>query len=103
MYDVCAMKRTNIYLEDSQLDLLGRVAEERGTSVAFLVRAAVESWIRARGLKVMPPDEWERRFAALLERRRKDARRRGLTQERVDKAVDRAIREVRGARRARRP
>ena len=42
VYDVCAMKRTNIYLEDAQLDLLGRVAEEQGTSVAFLVRSAVE-------------------------------------------------------------
>ena len=49
------------------------------------------------------PDEWERRFAALMERRRKIALRLGLTQEKVDKAVDRAIREVREARRARRP
>lgn len=103
MYDVYAMKRTNIYLDALQLELLGKAAEEQGTSVAALVRAAVDAWIRARGLKPLPPDEWERRFAALLERKRKDARRRGLTQESVDRAVDRAIREVRRARRARRP
>lgn len=103
MYDVYAMKRTNIYLDRVQLEVLGRAAEEQGTSVAALVRAAVDAWIRARGLKALPPDDWERRFASLMERRRKIALRLGLTQEKVDKAVDRAIREVREARRARRP
>ena len=102
MYDVHAMKRTNIYLDQRQLDLLARAAEDQGTSVAALVRAAVDAWIRARGLKALPPDEWQRRFAALMERRRAIARRRGFTQEEVDRDVMEAVREVRRARSARR-
>jgi response regulator of citrate/malate metabolism len=97
------MKRTNIYLEDSQLDLLGRVAEEQGTSVACLVRSAVGLWILHHKVKPIPEDEWRRRFDALMKRRRRIAKRLGLTQEKVDKAVALAVREVREARRARRP
>ena len=97
------MKRTNIYLEDSQLDLLGRVAEEQGTSVAFLVRSAVDLWLLRKGARPIPEDEWRRRFDALMKRRRRIAKRLGLTQEKVDKAVALAVREVREARRARRP
>jgi len=102
VYDVCTMKRTNIYLEDAQLDLLGRVAEEQGTSVAFLVRSAVDQWLLRQKAKPIPDDEWRRRFDALMKRRRRIAKRLGLTQEKVDRAVMRAVREVREARRARR-
>ena len=102
VYDVCTMKRTNIYLEDAQLDLLGRVAEDQGTSVAALVRTAVDAFIRSRSLKALPPDEWNRRFYRLMKRRRREARRLGLTQEIVDREVAEAVREVRRARRARR-
>lgn len=103
MYDVYAMKRTNIYLDQRQLDLLGRVAGEQGTSVAALVRAAVDAWLAARGVKAVPEGDWERRFRVLMGRRRAIARQRGFRQEDVDRDVMAAVREVRRARRARRP
>ena len=101
VYDVCTMKRTNIYLEDAQLDLLGRVAEEQGTSVAFLVRSAVEQWLLRQKAKPIPDDEWRRRFDRLMARRRAIAKARGFKQEDVDRDVMKAVREVRRARRAR--
>src|SRR5512138_1705851 len=103
VYDVCTMKRTNIYLEDAQLDLLGRVAEEQGTSVASLVRSAVDLWLLRQNAKPIPEDEWKRRFDRLMARRRAIARERGFRQEDVDRDVMKAVREVRKARRARRP
>lgn len=95
-------KRTNIYLEDRQLDLLGRVAEGEGTSVADLVRRAVDAWIVARGATAVPEDEWERRFRRLLDRRRRIAKRLDLDPVAVEREVAKAVREVRKARRARR-
>ena len=95
-------KRTNIYLEDRQLDLLGRVAEGEDTSVADLVRRAVDAWLAARGASGIPEDEWERRFRRLLEGRRRTARRLRLSEDQVERDVAAAIREVRRAKRARR-
>jgi len=102
VYDVYMRKRTNIYLEDRQLDLLGRVAEGEGTSVADLVRKAVDAWLAQRGAVATPDDEWARRFEKLLARRRLIAKREGFDQETVDRDVMEAVREVRRARRARR-
>jgi ribbon-helix-helix CopG family protein len=102
VYDVCMRKRTNIYLEDAQLDLLGRVAEGEGTSVADLVRRAVDAWLAGRKVRKVPEDEWQRRFRRLLERRRRIARREKFDPVEVDREVAKAIREVRKARRARR-
>ncbi|NUN53201.1 MAG: ribbon-helix-helix protein, CopG family, partial [Planctomycetaceae bacterium] len=47
MYATYTMKRTNIYLSDRQLLLLGAAARSRGRSVADLVREAVEAWLVA--------------------------------------------------------
>ncbi len=102
MYDVCTMKRTNIYLPESQLSMLRRVSETRGRPVAELVRDAVDSWLTAQGARVIPQDEWERRFDALMERRRKIAAREGFTEEEALRDVNAVVRALRRTPAARR-
>jgi Ribbon-helix-helix protein, copG family len=97
------MKRTNIYLDDEQLELLRSLGERRGEPVAVLVREAVDSWLQAQGARRIPPDERERRFDALLRRRDQIWRELGVSEEEVEREVAEAIREVRQARAARRP
>lgn len=102
MYDVC-MRRTNIYLDDQQLDLLRRLGEQRGTPVAGLVREAVDEWLARRGVRLVPEDEWQRRFAALLARRSEIAELGDFDAAQVDADVADAVVEVRAERsRARR-
>jgi hypothetical protein len=96
------MKRTNIYLDDEQLELLRSVGERRGEPVAVLVREAVDAWLSAQGARRVPEDEWQRRFAALLERRSRMADERGFDESEVERDVMEAVREVRRARAARR-
>jgi predicted DNA-binding protein len=102
MYDVCAMRRTNIYLDDEQLASLRGLSERRGLPVATLVREAIDEWLAAQGVRQIPEDEWNRRFSALLERRTRIADDDGLSQEDVERDVMQAVREVRKARAARR-
>ena len=102
MYDVHAMKRTNIYLEDRQMAILADLSKSEGRSAAALVREAVDSWIKAKGVQEVQEDEWSRRFGAFLARRQAIADKLGLKQEDVDREVMEAVREVRRARRARR-
>jgi hypothetical protein len=101
-YDVWAMRRTNIYLDDEQLESLRGLSERRGQPVATLVREAIDEWLSAQGVRRVPDDEWQRRFAALLERRTRIAEEEGFTQQDVDQDVMEAVREVRRARAARR-
>ena len=96
------MERTNIYLPEEQLQALRAVAEQRGGTVASLVREAIASWLSAQGAVVIPEDEWERRFDALLEQRRGIARELELGEDEVERDVMAAVREVRKARAARR-
>jgi hypothetical protein len=96
------MKRTNIYLDDDQLELLRRLGERRGEPVAVLVREAVDAWLAAQGARRVPEDEWQRRFEALLERRDRIADESGLDEVQVERDVMAAVREVRRARAARR-
>jgi predicted DNA-binding protein len=96
------MQRTNIYLPEEQIQALRAVAEQRGDTVASLVREAIDSWLEANGVRVLGEDEWERRFDALLERRRVAARELKLTEEDVERDVMAAVKEVRKARAARR-
>ena len=49
MYGGSTMKRTNIYRDDEQLELLRSLGERRGEPVAALVREAVDDWLRAQG------------------------------------------------------
>ena len=96
------MKRTNIYLDDEQLELLRGLGEQRGEPVAALVREAVDSWLGAQGARRVTDDEWQRRFDALLRRRARIAKERGFDEADVERDVMAAVREVRRARAARR-
>jgi hypothetical protein len=96
------MKRTNIYLDERQLELLRVVGERRGEPVAALVREAIDLWLDEHGVRRVDDDEWGRRFDALLERRRKIAAGRSFSEEEVERDVMAAVREVRKARPARR-
>jgi Ribbon-helix-helix domain len=102
VYDVWAMRRTNIYLEEDQLATLQALGERRGVPVARLVREAVDKWLEAQGVRRVSRDEWERRFDALLERRNRIWEELDVTEEEVERDVARAVREVRSARAARR-
>ncbi|MBA2262588.1 MAG: hypothetical protein H0W03_07960 [Solirubrobacterales bacterium] len=93
------MRRTNIYLEDGQLEALRRVGEQRAASVAELVREAVDEWLHMRGVTPVDEDAWQRRFDDLLSKRREIADRLALHPEEVDARVSEAVREVRSARR----
>lgn len=96
------MQRTNIYLDERQLAGLRGVAQRRGRPVAELVRDAVDAWLEAQGVAVVPEDEWQRRFDELLTRRRERDRTSRPKPEAVDRDVQAAVREVRRARAARR-
>jgi hypothetical protein len=96
------MRRTNIYLPAEQLDVLRRVGESRGRPVASLVREAVDSWLSAQKIRRIPESEWQARFAALLARRDRIAKERGFSEDEVVRDVNKAVREVRRRRAARR-
>lgn len=89
------MKRTNIYLADRQTVLLRRLGESRGRPVAEMVREAVDSWLTAQGVKEISPDEWQRRFDALLARRTRIAKEERFSERQVDRDVMTAVRDVR--------
>jgi Ribbon-helix-helix protein, copG family len=96
------MKRTNIYLDDEQLELLRALGQRRGAPVAVLVREAVDEWLRTQGARRLSDDEWQRRFGGLLERRDRIARERGFDEAEVERDVMAAVHEARRARAARR-
>jgi hypothetical protein len=97
------MRRTNIYLDDDQLAGLRGVADSRGSTVAALVREAVDEWLERNGVRSVDPDEWSRRFDALLTRREQAAVSGAWVQGDVDRDVADAVAEVRRARAASRP
>jgi predicted DNA-binding protein len=96
------MRRTNIYLDDDQLESLRGLSDRRGQPVATLVREAIDHWLAAQGVRRIPEDEWQRRFSALLDRRGQVADEHGFSQEEIERDVMEAVREVRRARAARR-
>ncbi len=102
MCGVCTMRRTNVYLDDRQRDLLRLLGERRGLPVAALVREAVDAFFESQGVRRIEQDERKRRFDALMAERRRVADELGLTEEQVERDVFEAIREVREARAARR-
>src|SRR5438270_514861 len=89
------MRRTNIYLDDEQLTTLRRLAEQRGLSVALLVRTAISDWLEIQGVRQIGQDEWQQRFASLLSRRRGAARRGRFDADQVARDVAAAVKEVR--------
>jgi hypothetical protein len=102
MYGVWAMKRTNVYLSEDQLDALRRVGAARGAAVAELVREAIDDWLQANGVRRVSPSDWQRRFDDLLARRSRTAREGDFEAAAVERDVMQAVREAREARAARR-
>jgi hypothetical protein len=89
------MKRTSLYLEDEQLELLRALGRSRGKPVAALIRAAIDSWLAAQAARPASSGEWKRRFDELMRRRDRVAKERGFTEEEVERDVLEAIRAVR--------
>jgi len=98
MYDVCTMERTNIYLDEREVAALRMLSRRTGRPVAALVREAVDAWPDGQGVRVVPEDEWSRRFAELLGRRGRLAAAEGWTEVQVAPDVARAVAEVRRSR-----
>jgi hypothetical protein len=96
------MRRTNIYLDDEQLEVLRRLGEERSVAMSELVREAVDAWLEAQGARVIREPEWKERFARLLDRRGVVERRLRPSAEEVERDVTAAVAEVRKAGSARR-
>ncbi|MFA5787941.1 MAG: ribbon-helix-helix protein, CopG family [Actinomycetota bacterium] len=96
------MRRTNIYLDESQVLTLRRLGERRGTPVAALVREAIDAWLGSQGVSPVSDDEWTRRFSSLLTRRARLAGRETPAEEAVERDVARAVAEARKVRVARR-
>lgn len=99
MYDVW-VRRTNVYLDDRQLDLLRRLGAQRGAPVAGLVREAVDEWLERHGARAVNDDEWQQRFDALLVRRGSVAH--GVEEDQVAADVADAVADVRSERARRR-
>jgi hypothetical protein len=92
------MERTNIYLDEREVTALRMLSRRTGRPVAVLVREAVDAWLGTQGVRVVPEDEWSRRFADLLGRRGHLATAEGWTEEQVSLDVARAVAEVRRSR-----
>lgn len=89
------MERTNVYLDDRQLAALRRLGDQRDTAVASLIREAIDAWLVGQGVRMIEEREWDRRFAALLDRRERIADKKGFDPDRVERDVTRAVTEVR--------
>jgi hypothetical protein len=99
---VYVMRRTNIYLDDADLQALRSVGDMQNRPVAELVREAVAEWLEKHGVQRVGDDEWQRRLGELLDERRAIAKAADWDPDEVDRDVFEAIREVREARAARR-
>ena len=102
MYGVCTMRRTNIYLEDADLQALRNVGLLQDRPVAELVREAVTEWLEKHGVQRLSEDDWRERLDELMDRRREIAREADWDPDELERDVFEAIREVREARAARR-
>jgi len=92
---VYVVRRTNIYLEDHQLDLLHRVARQRAEPVAALVREAIDEWLRGQGITPIDESEWEERLRRLLARRAQLRPTIPATDEDIEVDIAEAVRAVR--------
>lgn len=102
MYGVQAMQRTNIYLDEQQMTALRQLADQRGLPMAVLVRQAVDAWLAGQGVRVITEDEWQQRFARLIDRRGSVATKGRFDAALVASDVAAALKEVRETRAARR-
>jgi predicted DNA-binding protein len=96
------MKRTNIYLDEGELEALRLLGRRQGRAVAELVREAVDAYLEEHGVRRLGEDEWAARLGALLGRRRKLAAESGWQAAGLDRDVAQAVADVRRGRAARR-
>jgi hypothetical protein len=91
-----SLRRTNIYLEDDQIDALKVVAATRGSSLATVVRDAVDAYLRDQ---VVGDLAWRTEFENLLDRVRSrlDS---SITPEEIEADITEAREEVRQIHRA---
>jgi predicted DNA-binding protein len=91
-----SLQRTNVYLEDDQLDALKVLAAARGDSLATVVREAVDAYLRDH---FVSDDAWRMRFEDL--RHRVQARTASsVTPEEIEADITEARNEVRRLHRA---
>lgn len=105
-----AMKRTNIYLDESQARLLRHLAVEQDSSFTAVVRQALNEYLERNNLDVtalvhdpersMSDDEWQAGFDAALERLRAGIPA-DMTPEEIEAEITAASEEVRQERLAR--
>jgi hypothetical protein len=91
------MQRTNIYLDEQQLKTLRHLAAEERSSVAQLVRRAVDDFLTRRAISDADRDQ---RFDDLLVRMRVHSA--GIPPEEIEADITAAREEVRAIRRAQR-
>lgn len=92
------MQRTNIYLDDDQLRLLKHLAAEDDTSVADLVRRALDLYLAGR---LVETSGWQERWDQLLIRIRSRLPK-GVSPEGIEEDIRIARAEARRERHARR-
>ena len=100
VYGVCLMQRTNIYLEDDDLESLRALGSHQGRAVAELVREAVAEWLDKHDVQHIDEDDWQVRLGLLLERRQQIATEAGWDTDEVERDVAASVAEVREARSA---
>jgi len=106
------MKRTNVYLDESQSRVLRHLAIEENRSFTDLVREALTEYLVRRGVDVtasvtgpresVPSDDWEKRFLGVLQRIRSGVPT-NMTSAEIEAEITEARNEVRASRRRRRP
>lgn len=91
-----ALRRTNIYLEDDQLNALKVVAATRGSSFATVVRDAVDAYLRDQ---LVDDLVWRTELEALIDRVRSRIDP-AITPEEIEADITAAREEVRQMHRA---
>jgi len=93
-FDVTTLRRTNIYLQDEQVQALKLLAASSDRSVAEHVREAVDAYLDHR----MSDQAWRDRFAQVVDRFRRDLP--DVPAEEIEADITIAREEVRASRRA---
>lgn len=94
------MRRTNIYLEDAELDALRSIGRAQGRPMAELVREAVDDWLQRHGVRRIDDDDWRQRLGRLLDQREKIAESADWDPDTIERDVADTVADVRRERAA---
>lgn len=100
VYGVYLMRRTNIYLDDAELEALRSMGNLQGRPMAEIVREAVHDWLRRHGAQQVPDDDWRKRLGQLLDERGEVAATADWDLDDIERDVATAVAEVRRERAA---